>query len=548
MLDIDRIADPEASGEVYAGVPVMPVRPPLRVVLAVPERLDAWAAAAAERIADGSATRIVGLVSVAQEPSGLGGFPRWIRHVGTPRSARPVRIGWSGPRASVDQASNLVSALGADAVVWLGPGVLDPRVERGICAIVPHGILSVRIGGRPVTATSGIDEVLAERPLTVAELIRTDATGAATVLRSGRYRTIFGSASRNREVVLEGVATWPELELRAICLGLGPSVEDTPTAPQPLVRLGARAAVLLIARQAVRMRARALLRHDEWNVGLIHGSSPESLLDRHGSTAWLPRRRGRFAADPFLARDGASIHLFVEDYRHRSGRGHISRLEIGPSGSVGPARPVLAMGTHLSYPFLVQTPDGLAMVPESVAAGRVELFRPSSFPDGWRRAGTLLECPASDPTVLWHGDRWWLFATTSGPREDAELCVWHAGQLDGPWTPHVRNPVKVDVRSSRPGGTPFNWNGALYRPAQDSSRRYGGRLMINRVDVLTDTDFREVPVAVLEPDASGPYPDGLHTLSMADGVAAVDGLRTTFSLAEFARAIRRNVPIGGVRR
>src|SRR5213596_456309 len=55
----------------------------------------------------------------------------------------------------------------------------------------------------------------------------------------------------------------------------------------------------------------------------------------------------------------------------------------------------------------------------------------------------------------------------------------------GPWRPHPGNPVKVDVRSSRPAGGPFLFGGNLYRPAQDCSRTYGGGITINRVTHLS---------------------------------------------------------------
>jgi hypothetical protein len=522
----------------------------LRVVLVAPERVESWAAAAAKHIADGTATRVVGIVTVSDEPEQEGSSRArlpgwWFRLLGRPRSARQVRFGWCGPRAPVNRAAELLEALAADAAVWLGSGVLDSHVERRVSGVVPHGILSLRVGGRSVSAISGVEEVMAETRLTIAELVRTDRSGVVTTLRSGRYRTILGWPSRNRDVVLDAIATWPELELRAIALGLGSPAEEPPTAPSAAIRRIGIVSVLRIARQGIQMRLRALLRHDEWNVGVIEGVAAEAVIHGLPAIAWLPRRRGHYLADPFVVRDGASTHLFVEDYRYQSGRGRISRVEISPSGSPGPARPVLTANGHLSYPYLLKTPDGLALIPESSSANRVDIYRTSSFPDGWRRAATLLDLPASDSTILWFGDRWWLLATLSGPREDAELWIWHAPRLEGPWTPHVRNPVKVDVRSSRPGGTPFRLNGALYRPAQDSSCRYGGRLTINRVDVLTETDFRETPLAVIAPDASGPYPDGLHTVSIADGIVVVDGLRTTFSVAEFVRAIARNLRIGG---
>ena len=63
----------------------------------------------------------------------------------------------------------------------------------------------------------------------------------------------------------------------------------------------------------------------------------------------------------------------------------------------------------------------------------------------------------------------------------------------------------------------------------------------NRVVALTPTTFREEPAAFVAPDAGGPYPDGLHTLSGVGNVTLVDGKRLAFSGAEFRRVLRRMV-------
>jgi hypothetical protein len=102
--------------------------------------------------------------------------------------------------------------------------------------------------------------------------------------------------------------------------------------------------------------------------------------------------------------------------------------------------------------------------------------------------------------------------------------------------------VKCDVRSARPGGTPFIVDGILYRPAQDDSATYGGSIVINRVDRLTTETFEETAVARLEPDPDGPYPAGIHTLSAVGGWILVDGKRDRF--APLAKLRRRMVGRG----
>ena len=96
------------------------------------------------------------------------------------------------------------------------------------------------------------------------------------------------------------------------------------------------------------------------------------------------------------------------------------------------------------------------------------------------------------------------------------------------FSPHAANPVKLDVRSARPAGTPFVHNGHLYRPAQDCSGSYGGKTVINRVIRLTPTEFEEEQVAVIKPYKNSPYPDGIHTISVAGNMTIIDGAKKVF--------------------
>jgi hypothetical protein len=66
--------------------------------------------------------------------------------------------------------------------------------------------------------------------------------------------------------------------------------------------------------------------------------------------------------------------------------------------------------------------------------------------------------------------------------------------------PHPSNPIVSDVRRARPAGRIFLRDGKLIRPAQDSSRRYGGAIVLNEIEVLTETDYREKAVGRIEPN------------------------------------------------
>jgi len=197
---------------------------------------------------------------------------------------------------------------------------------------------------------------------------------------------------------------------------------------------------------------------------------------------------------------------------------------------------------HLSYPYLLEHEGEIYCVPESAAAREVRLYRGAPFPSRWVRVATLLrDFPAADSTLFEHEGRWWLFCCNAEDGRWSKLFAWYADDLLGPWRPHAQRPLKIDIRSARPGGTPFTHAGALYRPAQDCSRVYGGRVVIQRVLELTPTSFAEEPVRFVEPDPRGPYPHGLHTLSRAGRRTLVDGKRHRFCWQGFVE--RSRVPL-----
>ena len=64
----------------------------------------------------------------------------------------------------------------------------------------------------------------------------------------------------------------------------------------------------------------------------------------------------------------------------------------------------------------------------------------------------------------------------------------------------------------------------LVRPGQDGSRRYGGAVVLCRVDALTPETYRETPIGRIEPD----WAPGLlatHTFAFDSRYECLDGLR-----------------------
>ncbi|RWZ58065.1 hypothetical protein EQV77_09780 [Halobacillus fulvus] len=272
----------------------------------------------------------------------------------------------------------------------------------------------------------------------------------------------------------------------------------------------------------------ALFSYEYWNVG-ISRQTFEQLTDGEPlKVDWMDQRKDVFYADPFMYRDGDSWKIIMEEVDHRVVKGFISEWTLDENGKVKEDKGTIQLPVHLSYPYMIQYEGDFYCIPESSAAKEAVLYK---WMDGWQPVKTLIAgFAAIDSTIIQHENRWWLFCTraTSYRGDNEELHVFYADELMGEWTPHPLNPVKIDVRSSRPAGTPFYNKGELYRPAQDCSKTYGGRIAINRVQTLTVDDFEEETVKIIDPVQDSDYSSGVHTISFVNDQAVVDGKRTEY--------------------
>jgi hypothetical protein len=275
--------------------------------------------------------------------------------------------------------------------------------------------------------------------------------------------------------------------------------------------------------------ARGAVTGEEWFVA-TRPRAAEGLGSADGFTPveWSSGSALAALADPFVFDEGDATYVFLEEESRASPRARISYARLGQDGRSATApQPVLERPYHLSYPFVFRHKGGIFMIPESSENRTVELYRADPFPSSWTLERVLLQdVRALDATLHVEGDRLWLFVSVAetGASPNDELHLYSSTALAGPWQPHPANPVVSDVRSARPAGRIFRHGDDLIRPSQDCSRRYGYALVFNRVDVLTEDDYAETPVARLEPDWS-PGVFATHTYTFGTNVEAIDGKR-----------------------
>jgi hypothetical protein len=398
--------------------------------------------------------------------------------------------------------------------------------DAGLEGLARHGVWRYCFGEALRPELAAMREVIDEVPV-VATGIRVMRGGAERYACRTWSRTIPFSLARSRERLFgratDGLArtlrrlhehgeVWLEGEGE---LAPPRSAERAPNVAESVFgigRLGAR-----IARRGIETcftvgqwsLAYRFADHEPWdgNLDAFHRLVPPA---------------DRFWADPFPITVGGRHYIFFEELPFATGKGHISVVEVDREGRASQPVRVLERDYHLSYPFLFEHDGALFMIPESAYGRSVQLFRCEEFPARWRLEKVLIDGVfAADATLHRQAGRWWMFANlgTEATGTDDELHLFSAPDLHGEWTPHRRNPVKCDVRSSRPAGRLFERGGVLYRPGQICAPIYGSGIALHRVTRLDDEGFAEAQERRIT--ATAPVL-GLHTINRTGDFSVTD--------------------------
>jgi hypothetical protein len=248
------------------------------------------------------------------------------------------------------------------------------------------------------------------------------------------------------------------------------------------------------------------------------------------SSLWRYKRmvppKDKFWADPHVIYKNNTYFIFLEEYLYKTGKGHISLIEMDEKGNYSDPKIVLDKDYHLSYPFIFDHNEEHFMIPESVENKTVELYRCTQFPDKWEFVMNLMEnISLLDATLLFHNNKWWMFANGAehkGVSSWDELFLFSSDNLlSQNWVSHPMNPIISDCKLARPAGKIFERNGNLYRPSQNSSNKYGYGFNFNRIIQLDEHNYREELVSKVEPNWAEDV-TATHTFSNAHNLYVID--------------------------
>lgn len=272
-----------------------------------------------------------------------------------------------------------------------------------------------------------------------------------------------------------------------------------------------------------------------WSIGIYAGRSPLELVPAARNpvltAADVSDVDAYYVADPFMLRMQETWYMYFEVLLRESRRGIISFATSQDGLNWKYQDVVLDEPFHLSYPHVFTWEQSVYMIPESLGAETIRLYRAASFPNRFEPVADLIKGKWADPTIFFHQGVWWLLACST-PYENRTLHLFSAEQPTGPWREHPHSPIVADDQHrARPGGRVRHIGNNLVRFAQDCVPRYGTQLRAIDIVELGQTRYREREYEqnpVLKPSPEGWNSIGMHHMDahqLTDGswIACVDG-------------------------
>jgi hypothetical protein len=265
-----------------------------------------------------------------------------------------------------------------------------------------------------------------------------------------------------------------------------------------------------------------------WSVGIFRGTTPfkfdefTDTLNPVITASQVTDIKAKFVADPFIYKHNGLYYMFFEIMNATNYRGEIGYATSTDGLKWAYGSIVLREKFHLSYPYVFEHEGQIYMVPESHLDSTVRLYKALDFPTKWALDTILLSgSDFIDPSIVYFNQRWYIFATGVASNY---LKLYSSTNLHGPWVEHPKSPVVVNSHHiARPGGRLLEYNGHLYRYAQDVVPYYGIQVFAFKITKISKTEYAEQVVSNTPVVKYGDYFWNRHGMHQVDVFMYADG-------------------------
>jgi len=390
------------------------------------------------------------------------------------------------------------------------------RIIKGEILNIPkHGIWSFHHGDNDINrgGPPGFWEIVFNQPVTGVTLqILTEELDGGKVVEKGFYSTKKSFLLNQKYIYEKSV----EIILKNLkLLHLNGFINSTPSKPYTKKILNIPTNIFWIFKYCylcfgtILNRIKIFLikscgyKFNVWSIFFKKGKIISSNLI---NSEFIKPGRDEFWADPFVISVNKKNYVFFENYSYKSKKGKIS-CGILSDGKIENISDALEFDYHLSYPFIFKMDNAIYMMPETVEAKRLEIYKAIDFPTKWKLYSTEFKGEGiADPTLFIDKKKnIWLFLNKSkDPYNDynSELYIYKITDLNLTTViSHKLNPVIIDSRRARNAGNIFLEGDKVIRPSQKNINSiYGYGLNLSEITDLSIKSYSEKLIKTFEPD------------------------------------------------
>ncbi len=256
-----------------------------------------------------------------------------------------------------------------------------------------------------------------------------------------------------------------------------------------------------------------------WDIGFVENSIDGILRGDILKVKYMKYPfKGRWYADPFiLDYDEENIVLLVEDYSDFDKKGKISKLVINRNTMVlKDVKIILELDSHLSFPAIIRKGGKIFIYPENSSGKGLVLYEYNTETDTCKEVRTISKEPFTDAIISTYWGKQQLFSTRGEGANKNVLEVFDYQEENEKWG--KSSEVVFNESIARNAGDFFEYQGTMYRAAQECDYTYGHALSIQRITnehgKVKMQEVRRIPA----PDGAL----GIHTFNVYRDLIVVD--------------------------
>ncbi|MBW1615461.1 MAG: hypothetical protein JRJ49_02790 [Deltaproteobacteria bacterium] len=247
-----------------------------------------------------------------------------------------------------------------------------------------------------------------------------------------------------------------------------------------------------------------LRKHKRWSVAYIKSDWHNANLKKGVK---IKNPKNHFFADPFVITKNNRTICYLEDYSYKRKKGCITAVELIDQKNYKILGPVIEEPFHMSFPFLFEYKKELYMVPETIKANSIRLYKCVEFPLKWEYQKDIMsDVSVADTIIFEHNQKWRLLCNMNiaglSDHSSALYAFYNKSPLADNWIACETNPLIYDSNIARNGGILNVRGGKLpirVRQKQDFNA-YGKSLTLAQITEISRSSFKEEEIGQIEPN------------------------------------------------